>query len=84
MCEILESAAYIRGRRDGLNLLSPRLSPYPPGSAEAEQYRQGLESARRQVEEYAERAMRMDAYFRSAGNEQQDREAMLVARGRAA
>ena len=45
MNDTLQSFAYTRGRRDGLGLLPASLCPYAPGSAEAEQWRQGHLSA---------------------------------------
>lgn len=58
--EALQSEAYIRGRRDGLAGASAGLNPYPAGSAEQEQYRQGRESAAHNAASSANARMKVD------------------------
>lgn len=56
----LASIAFTRGRRDRLNGFSPAANPYPTGSVESEQYRQGRLSVEDQINDYADAKPRTD------------------------
>lgn len=60
LAEVLRSAAYVAGRRAGQSSLSPAACPYTENSAEAIEWRRGLQSALDQINAYADAQTRRD------------------------